>query len=666
MLRSIAVAFLLAGPAIAQTTIQQDFDAGQAALDAKDIAGARQKFEALLKRMPEGSRSRSMGVVKSRLGVALVRDGEQEAAIPLLTDAIAIFDKGTPEDLSERADALYARAQAHEELGQFVEAADDFRAVRALWKPEAGSASDIALKSALARVSIWTDPAESRRLLDELIAMPPETWGKNKITLALLHDLRGRVELNDGKPEEALEHFRKAMRLAGGGQTTRIDLNDVRVRADAAIAAYVLGNSVAHQQYVAYSGGGSLVTVGLASARSLDLPRCGAETGLAPDDVAVVEFGIHPDGRVRSAQPIYVKRADGRRPDGRGGPETLFVQAARNWFWNPKDLEKVDSFWRQALRVEVRCSNARPENDLVWDSIMEGFHTGIAGLGLPPLPPPPDDQDAAVAVHKAELERRIAQNGATSLETLPPLTALATNGKASVEDRAKWFEQAAEVLEASGRDPQLAAISRFRAISLGEYGSKSSRAALGRLVAAEEAARPNARTTQFLRLEQAGLLHEARQPQAAETLLRAIVATPQEALGRVDPIRTTALLRLSNIAAARKDLETAAAALAATGLSPEQCALVDVRPRRENSQVSSGIFPPEAHRWGSGGMTRVEYDIGTDGKPRNARTVMAAPPFVFGKATEKGAMQLRYEPVFRPGNTQGCVGESQNFRFSAR
>lgn len=669
MLRSILLAWpliALAAPVGAQT-IQQDYETAQKALDARDTAGARAKFEALLRRMPANSKSRSTGVVKSRLGAALVLDGEQEAAIPLLTEALAIFNTDSPADISERAEALADRGRAHEALGQFADAAADYRAAHTLLKPVRGSGADIVLLSGLGRAAIWTDPNEARRILSGLIALPDSTWGEDKQALAQLHSLRGRVDLNDGDAKEAMVHFERAMKAAGGSTTRRVDLTDVRARADASIAAYELGRTEAHQKLVTFSGGGGLATMGLSSARSMELPQCGTSTGLSPDDMGVVEFAIGDDGRVRAATPIYVKRADGKRPDGMGGPEAQFVQVVRSWYWQPDGLAKIDPFWRQVLRVEMRCSNARQMSNLEQISMADDASSALEALGIRPMPSLGRPDAASLPADKAELQARVTADGPQSPQLISPLMRLAANDAASVEERRGWARRAIDLSGKAGVDPGVLAFMETQKLFISETNDPASlrsyREALLSLEAREAAARPDGRATQYVRLVLAEALHNARQTSEASRLLEAVVATSEARLGRVDPIRTAALLRLSNIAAARKDTDAAARALAATGLSPEQCALVDVRPRMENRTVSSGIFPPEAHRWGSGGLTTVEYDIGTDGKPLNARTVMATPPFVFSKAIEKGVLQLRYEPVFRPGNAVGCSGATQNFRF---
>ncbi len=167
----------------------------------------------------------------------------------------------------------------------------------------------------------------------------------------------------------------------------------------------------------------------------------------------------------------------------------------------------------------------------------------------------------------------------------------------------------------------------------------------------------------FTRLRLAEVTDEMRETAAARVLLERIIGAPEALLPGSDPIRTAALLRLSSIAAGAKDTATAAEALAATGLSPEQCSLVDVRPQAVNARLGSSAFPDEARRWGTGGFVRVGYDITAAGKPLGLRTIVASPPFIFGPATEKAVARFEYRPVFRPGSSVGCTGNIQSVRF---
>jgi TonB family protein len=529
---------------------------------------------------------------------------------------------------------------------------------------------DVTTKAALARVLIWSEPREAARLLDELAALPPETWGEGKDALALIHALRGRVELNSADPAAALPHLRRAAQLSGGTTSTRINLTDARVRGDLAIAYHLTGQPQEQQKLVAYSGAGTAVTKGLGSAASQRLPACGEATGLAPDDVAVVEFGIGDDGRVGAVTPVLVKRS-GTGPAGPVPAETQFVQAVRGWFWNVGALKDLDPFWRQAIRVELRCDSARPESNLVGSSMATEAAAALDRLGVRPRGPLPDNDAAALPLIRAELAAREAADGPSSVQLLAPLVALSRgNAAAPTAERLDATRREVALLEAAGSEPAALALARAWLANVEswdlrpEQADRLMRDRLRPLLAAEEVRAPDARSTNFLRLELAEAHDGLRESAEASAVLERIAATPESALGRADPIRTAALLRLSNIAAAGRDTARAATALAATGLTPEQCALVDVRPEPRNMRVTSADFPELARRWGSSGFARVSYDITADGRPVNVRAVVASPPFTFAEATEQAAEGFRFQPVFRPGNTLGCVGNSQNFRFT--
>jgi TonB family protein len=658
----LVAACLAAAPAAAQSTIQQDFEAAQAALDARDLAGARAGFEALLRRL-KNSNSRAGGLVKARLGSALVLDGEQEAALPLLGDALKILSADTPEDRAERAATHADRGRANEALGLFEAAAADWRTALAEAGAAPGTSVDLQLRAGLGRALIWVDPDAARREIDALLAALPQS-PETREQRGLVTLLRGRVELNSDNPKEALRIFGKASELMGGTTSTMVSRADVQARGDMAIAYHLVGQALGQQRLVAMSGAGSLVSEGLGSAAATPLPPCGDGTGLTPGDVAVVEFDIGADGRVRAAVPIYATRAAGI-PGTAAGVASPFVQAVRGWFWRPADLAKLNAFWRQAIRVELRCTATRPATDLVQASFLPARLEALAGLGVATGPAIPDGTDAArLPLLKADLQRRTNAHGADSIQLALPLMALAANSAADWKDRIAWRLRLFDLLEKAGAPADLLAVEKVLLLTLGGGGrTPSQRDALEAVLAGEEPVRPTARTTNLVRLELAETQDRLGARGKATALLQAIVATPTETLGRADPIRTAALLRLSNIAAARKDLPAAAEALAATGLTGEQCALVDVKPRPENKAASSSIFPEQARRWYTGGLTRVEYDIEADGRTSNVRTVLSSPPFVFGDATEQAARRFRFEPMFRPGNAPGCVGAQDNFRF---
>lgn len=654
----------------APTTLQQDYEAAQAALDARRTGEARQRFEALLKRIPAGSKSRSAHIFRARLGAALVLDSQPEAALPHLEQAIAFFGGASAADTEERAMALHDRARAREAMGQFRAAAEDLRAVQALAVYPKDGPLDMGLRAMLARVLLWSEPALAGKLVDELLALPQGTDPLGKTQTAYLQALRGRAELVQGHPDAALGWFQKAGKSAGGTTTMRVSLSDVRVRADLALAHHLAGNTLAHQKAVAYSGAGSLVAAGFNLAAFTPLPDCAPATGLDPRDVAVIEFAIGDDGRVRGATPVYAKAADGRLNAADRGPASLFTDALRHWTWNETDVAKLDSFWRQSVRVELRCRTGR-----AGDPIMAGFDAEAEALAaawqLPPLSLTPNFS-LALAESRAMLARDEAALGQDAKALVVPLGLIAWNPAAPEAERVAAQKRRVALLARHQAPPDLLVREKAR-LALMEVDARDMRdrgadlaareAALTPLLAEQEAARPDSRTTQWIRLELAELAEWRKTPDRARRHLDRIVATPEDRLGKADPIRTAALLRLSNIAAAARDTEAAASALAATGLTPEQCALVDVKPLPQNQSVSARTFPEEARRWGSQGYARLAFDITADGVPTNIRTIVAAPPFVFGPASEQALARFRYKPVFRPGNTLGCADSTQTFRF---
>ena len=146
-----ALALALAGAASAATTIQADFDAAQAKLDARDYAGARDAFSTLLTRFPADSKSRAASLVRARLGTAMLGTGDEAGAERMLRTAIAGFSAATPQDNEERGVATLDLGRSLEAQGLIDSAAAQFRAVLAAKLFDADTAADISLRAALAR-----------------------------------------------------------------------------------------------------------------------------------------------------------------------------------------------------------------------------------------------------------------------------------------------------------------------------------------------------------------------------------------------------------------------------------------------------------------------------------------------------------------------------------
>ena len=444
----------------------------------------------------------------------------------------------------------------------------------------------------------------------------------------------------------------------------------MRVRGDLLIASFLLGHMDEVQKYVAYSGAGSLASEGLGFATARPLPACAPATDLSPDTMAIVEFSLTGDGRVTGVTPVFVSKGAGqaRRGDD-GGPESLFTQAVRRGSWKAVDAAKVSPFWRQVVRVELRCFTERPGGDPTSERFRADGRAWAALHGVTPLALSDDSSDAAaLPAIVAEYERRQREFGPDSIQLLPAVAALGNNLAAADATRASAAQRQVELLQRydAPRDVQL--LARANAISLSPLSKdyaidrRRQRQELGALLAESEASGIS-RMSLYLRLQRAALNDAMHETEVAKSLTDTIIAAPSSLLPADDPIRTAALLRRSSIAAGSNDTATAAATLAATGLAPEQCALVDVRPEAINAAMSATDFPNEARRWGTTGYLHLGYDITAEGRPVNVRTIIASPPFVFNQNTEKAVQRFRYRPVFRPGNTVGCSGQTQGVRF---
>jgi hypothetical protein len=138
---------------------------------------------------------------------------------------------------------------------------------------------------------------------------------------------------------------------------------------------------------------------------------------------------------------------------------------------------------------------------------------------------------------------------------------------------------------------------------------------------------------------------------------------PAASLPADAPIRQVALLHSALAGERIGDME-AARALAASGLSVEECSLFDTHP----IQTSTGTpqFPQDAERWQFEGYAAEGYDIDADGHPAGVRTVIAYPPFIFSTAAAEAARHFHYVLPKIGDKPAGCVGEQKGFSYRLR
>lgn len=93
------------------------------------------------------------------------------------------------------------------------------------------------------------------------------------------------------------------------------------------------------------------------------------------------------------------------------------------------------------------------------------------------------------------------------------------------------------------------------------------------------------------------------------------------------------------------------------------CALADEQPKRLSGDITTEDYPVEALSAAMGGLTAVEFDIATDGAPKNLRPIISSPPGLFDALTAEKLGSFRFTPArFRRSQAQ-CVGYSQQVRW---
>ncbi|MCA3255116.1 MAG: hypothetical protein INF91_05830 [Alphaproteobacteria bacterium] len=661
-----AVAIVAFAPAAAAASLQDAVNAAQAAYDAGRFAEAASGFSDVIARIDTRSAGnrRAAAILRGKLGAAQARSGRLADAATELQAAL----KGlpAPEDAAERAVIAL-------DLGQVQESLIDFDASRATYERALadlganGPPADVLqARLGIARVTVFKAPDVARRMLDIAIPDAERLYaGQSQVrdSIGAVYSLRGRIELNHGNPLGARDWFDRAARKAGGTQSTRVTLADTRIRSDLSLAHFLAGNEDEARRLLAFSGAGNFPDGAFAVGADTPLPPCGPASGLAPADMAIIEFSISDRGTVLAATPIYSTRP--------GIVEDEFLRYVRSWSWSPEALARINPFWRAAVRLEMRCSGTGAQIDSLWDSFGPLQRSWYLNSGVAPVLVGGSDA-AALPQLRAELTRREAASGAGSIQLLPVLDALIANSVVSPVERAGLTRRRSEILLTSTAPGDLRGAAMLATLpahvpmdvaAAREAQRRFAMEVLPRMISTLERRGDAPRALAWAMLDRARRLELLGDP-GDEPGYRAVLAFPEDKLPAADPIRQTAQLRIASILASRGDVAAASSMVQATGLSPDQCALVDLQPARiGGGKVSSRDFPAEAMRWRFDGWAKIGYDVAVDGRPINVRTVLAYPPFVFGPGSERVVSKFRFEPVYRPGATVGCVDRQQSIRF---
>lgn len=622
-----------------QTTVQQDFEAATALNSAGKDAEALAAWEALEKRVARNPRSQAIARLRKALPlIRLDRLDEAAAATRAGLAALPASDATLRED----------RHSAYLVLGQIDKLALDYSGALASYHQAASLASTpteslTALLGEL-RTATFVDPdaaVATGQALNGLMKanqLDPNSRG-------LVYTALSELYLNLGRFEEARVAAGDAVK-ALGGLTLRASIADVAARSDYAIAALKMGREDDAREYLAYTGAGR-TTAEFGPAVQLQPPECGNDTGLTPDDSAVIEFTVNDQGAVTDSAPVYASR--------KGTLGLEFARAARGWSWTPDQLKRLPAFFRTRARVELRCSTAfqRPQ---ISDYLRDGLASWLASKSVT-LADRERAGDAARLPRERAALAALEREGATSLKLVPALYALAENALTTPEEAVGNARRALTILEAAEAPPVARLAVQVRSApewGRGWHASRDYIAALDRMrTTAPYAGNVEARSVLALMIADA-----AKGSARDRALLNGVADEP--ALPAAHPLKVGALVRLASLEQSAGAQAAAQAAFAKSGLDAKQCALLDKPPAL---RFAGGVFPQEAQRWGFEGWTQVQFDIDAKGKVLGPRAVVSYPPFVFTKAGTATVASARFEESYRPDGGLGCGGKVQRIVF---
>ncbi len=462
--------------------------------------------------------------------------------------------------------------------------------------------------------------------------------------------MRGRILLNRGQVKEGRAALQKALTL-GERHDGRLSLDEALLRADLAQAAMLNNDHDGAYSYMAQSGAGRLKNSIFTKSARIEPPQCGPDTGLEPEDRAVVEFSLDERGQVSRAQTIYA--------NGSYAKAAAFARAVQQWAWPSEDAAKIPAFFRAATRVEIVCTRAEgqggvsPTGPLIarfsqwappveeearpwsrWLSAAENAQK--AGK---------DDAELAARVGLAPVDLRGSHDKRASIDRA--LSIARTGSPRITPEMARaaivLLEAASPIATARGQDAEQVAMDRRMALADDP-------------ILAQDAL---AQDTVLL----IGAPRRPRADQVQRARAALVRVAEDQRLPEHHPLRQFAQLRLANEAARGGDLAVAGQWFAATGLTQEQCALIGPRPALTNANNAATNFPTDALRYGFEGWARTEFDIEADGRTAQVRTVIAYPPFVFTDAAKAILKGTRYQSSYRPDRGPACSASSDSVNF---
>jgi len=625
-----ALAAAWAGCSNAQGTLQRQFDDASKAFDASNWRVAADKFSTLRQKLsPE---SRAAAVADIREGYSRLRLGDRQLAITLLETGLGLL----PGDITTSNDKLLAV----QGLANGYEASNDVLLSASYYREQIRLAPDDATKMAgyagLARTGMFEDANEAARSAGALYVMAHEP---NDRAIAL--DLLGRAQLHSGQHAAAIETFRRAVSEAGG-LTQRIDRVDDAVRADMALAGLLSGNEKLAHVYLSATGTAQDPQSFLPVPNELGARRCTKDA--SPNDIAIVEFGLSADGRVKDARPIYAT----------GGGEFAGAMAryVSDFQWDPARVAALRPLQASMARLEVHCFADDPNVSSLWDSV-DPLLRWLKDAGLSSYEPRHGRQSAMLTDAHTELLNRERQYGKDSAQLLPVLHAIEELPLTGTREALALLDREIQIARAAKAPPSvLARLEAYRATR--GINDNSVLVTLLGPIAAELMYRQDAEASAYLDLLIGRLVSLGGRP--ADEIRKVAETT---SLPPSNPIR-----RAANLFLAEDDFSRHSAArkrhVQASGLQINSCSAAEVQ--RGTEAPSSG-YPELTRRWGFEGWAFVQFDIGADGHAHNIVPTIAYPPLIFTAAAKESASKMRYKVTEALIPANGCTGYDTSVRF---
>lgn len=625
-------AIVAAQDAAPPQTVQQFFDAATQAASAGDNAKAYELLDTVEKRLKN---PRSKAIVQLRKGMALVELSRWDEARPLLDAALAALPQ---DDRSLDGD----RASALRSLGRLALGNIDYEGALALYVRAFGASSAPADQlSALlgqAQAGVFLDPAVALERGQQAEALLAKLPAPDKKASGYVAAVQGRALLNLGRFAEAETAFARTVK-AEGGLSLKVGYDDLVARSDASIAAMLAGHRDAARNYLMYTGAGRIEQQDFTAGADMTLPVCG-EDGVTPDDVAVVEFGIGNDGTVSYARPVY-----GSRP---GSLALVFARAVSNWAWRAEDVNKIPALFRMVTRLELRCSTTEGGTPLVG-----GLRTAFRNWVEQSSDHIADDDGLTESQRVAALRTRLVgldgQSAADQSARAWALANLLASPLVAGDSRASYVKNLTDLI-ATQTMPPMARL--YIDVVMTRGASKP--------VIAEQPYIADPQAHAAWRLISYDMLQPSRKRMSRD-MLDNVIADP--ALPNDDPLKVAALTRRAAARVAARDMQGAQADFLATGLTEQQCSIVDAQPSLQGNPSSSSDYPMDMVRMGVEGWTKIQFDVNAAGQTLNRRAVATYPPMIFSTNGLKIVSRARFEQSYRPNGGLGCGGNNMKITF---